>query len=1046
MNKLPVLRLNVIIGLSIILLILKAFFVTAHAADTQKPHANSSLITKQRARNISQSYTPLHSEAHTTKLIPYFDQEKSQWTKAWMTSFIDKSGIIPVKTGFVVLDAKNERVLNVLQLAIKKDSQFGLTRKRNVRGRQITEEKTLQIRLNIKDVLKIARSKVSKESHVYVSLLGMHKDNLCYEILFKDVKKKRTGSLWIDSDTGEIVDQYKSMPAVEYGTDNSVEEEIKRYRDPVIPIQGRSAFILGIHDGADWRDMAVLATIPAASMINNAKPVVLLGKYYNGTILLNNSVTDFLYQYAPADVYLVGGTSINETVPGTVHTVDGADLDNICVNIASHFWTDSNNVVIAQDNDYGMALLASNLAAHLYSPLLWASATGISPEAQNVISDIGAQNALLIGNIPAAVITQIQALGLNSISLSNKEEISGYIQTVIGAAIDYAVLTNPYDRDALVDANAPILPKSSLLAPALAAYHNGILYAEKYEAVKYTFSITGETAVRPNGVSDGAEKKYYSAEYSNSPPAKASGATWAGYPVNGNYFYGDIRDVERNSWDQHEFFLVASVPGALSYDRVLIDLDDSTDYSNDEIFGTGSIFLNQYGDNFLVKVIRGDADPNTEDEYIEIKCMTWLTGTMDIDGAAYNFTISSPTAPGYFKELNIDLNNNNNYDDALEGPFVPADHPVINGVQYALSIELCADKFYLTFPDANTIAEDLKAFYASLDISLDYLAIVGCYDTMPFGIYEFPVNNPGEIPEHKDIASDTVYADIDDDSFVEIAVGRIMASDVYNESALIGRSIVYNDLSGPWRDKGLIISNQGDPAGNLPLSEASAKQAQRHFENIGYQITGLYENYVWDDSYLLDKGVIIHSDHGWSDGWWGGPTAADPWILSSPAMAFSGGCNSANIDESNFADSMAITFLDRGGIAYIGSTRISWDYMLNEFLDGLIYKEMNMGQAMKYAENYVEYLVKKESEQGGIIKYPQIVFLEQILYGDPALDLNRPSTPSIEPARVNISQDMTGVLRVEVFGPEQWSDNSILHLRTLFGHFQRTFQVSHIDH
>ena len=63
------------------------------------------------------------------------------------------------------------------------------------------------------------------------------------------------------------MDQNETMSAMEYGTDNSVEEDVKRYRDPVTPIEGRSAFIVGIHDGADWRDMAVLATIPAASMI-----------------------------------------------------------------------------------------------------------------------------------------------------------------------------------------------------------------------------------------------------------------------------------------------------------------------------------------------------------------------------------------------------------------------------------------------------------------------------------------------------------------------------------------------------------------------------------------------------------------------------------------------------------------------------------------------------------------------------------------------------------------------------------------------------------
>jgi hypothetical protein len=1359
-------------------------------------------ITKQKAMQKSFYYAPENSQVHSTKLIPYFKCEESKWTKAWITTFIDNSGIIPVKSGFVILDVKTGAVLNIQQLVKITENQFYLSETRVLKEKKKLEESTFKTMLNIKDVLEIARENVAKESNVFVTLLTIHKNHLCYVVntQYKNGSHESVGKLYIDADTGEIVDRYESVPVMKNGNEKEIKKQENEYPQVMSGSEGRSAFIVGIHDLADWRDMLVISVIPAAHFVNEGKPVVLLAEDDNRTALLDTSVNDFINMYTPADIYLVGDTNIDQIVPGTTHIIDGADLNNISASIALNFWNNSNDVVIATDDDYTSALLAANLATHLQSPLLYVTPTDVPIETQNAISILGVADAFLIGNIPSSVTSQIKALGINTSSLSNTEEVANYINSSLDKDINYVVLSNPYDRESLIrngavakskqlsqlippteefltqseggiqviitvkdennsplqgacvlaysentketlyfgdtdlngevtgslnsgiysffvakgeegtgyylmlenqnvdpmnylfeisavgarvlnisvkdinstplsgatihliesnrafnsafyalfvgntedmgrisvhvmsdqhynvivtnnsspgyiliernasepiditpttdtvgkivlhgydasydpvaetnigawpinvsfawyyakspvhitpstqeypyimypsmrigsdwyslrhkevnvssgstldwsiggplslesyidqkkskisvyfkvrDSNGNYLwgggksphlivrdpddivivdqhlsldqlywgydfnvvkgglyeytitydsasysgvltergtfivgalsPKLSLLSPVLAAYHEGILYPKSYEVVKFRFQTTGKTTERPTGVSEGATKKYYSVDYTGATPPKASGATWTVYPVNGRYFYGDLRDIERSFWAQHRFFLASSYADSSSYNLLLIDLDNSNDYSDDEVFAVEDIFYNQYGDVFLIQNINGDGDPGTEDEYVGVKCITWLTGIMDIDGFTYNFTIASTSIPGYFNELNIDLNNNGNYDDSGEGPFLTGDSPVINEEQYALAIECSEVSFDLTSPDAKFISEELKNFYFSLNTPPEYLALVGGYDAVPFGIYEFPHQ---DFPISDDVVSDTVYGNIDDDPFIDISVGRVISSDLYKESALVSRTITYTDLFDSWQDRGLTLSNQGNPAGGLVGIEASAKQAQDHLENIGFTVTGLYENYAWNDFYLLDKGVIMHGDHGWCGGWCGGPNAGGSWTMNSPAIALSEGCSAGSIDECELSNSMAIAFLDRGGIAYIGNTRLSYsiveEYMVGAFWDGLVYKNMTMGQAMLYAENYMVYKIQKLWQQGWNPSGDQLIFLEQILYGDPAFEPNRPSTPSIAPVRLNISEEIADVLDVEVFGPEQW--------------------------
>ena len=730
----------------------------------------------------------------------------------------------------------------------------------------------------------------------------------------------------------------------------------------------------------------------------------------NGTLNLDD------YDNRQLGLNIIDWLAANSQRSDSVGTViPGDDEIQVAANLAQLFWTDAHASVIASQEDYTGSLIASNLAARLSIPLLYVTASAVPAETQATLAHLGTVEILAVGNISDNAMSQLQGMGLTITHLTDAIQVALYL-TNRGLPSDYVAIANPFDRS-----YGGEVPKLSLLAPVLAAYHDGVVYPASYESQwKIPFTATEVTHTKPSGAVEGIRRFDCDSLTTASPP-RASGASWQLYSLNGNYGMGRLRYIAGNG-NEISFYLGASAPSATFYDRVLIDLDRDGFYSDNEIFDEGSEFIIN-SRKYVVTEVSGDGLWAGVEEYVELTFSTWQLGTITMHGHSYPFAATSTGSVvgghiGFYDTVNIDLNGNRRYGDSGEGPFHSSDTIVIDNNNYVISVGTgewtrpVAIK--LTFPDARVLAAELQSFYALAQLHPTYLAIVGYYDAIPFALYR-PEVEP--YIGHEDVVSDIAYGEVDNDPFVDIATGRVVATSVYNASLLVARSVTYKDLLTPaWGNNALTISGYGD-------QQAIAKFVANNLENHGFSVTNLIDDFAWQDSYLVNKSVILHFEHAGPGGWGRGPWYRPVQNMNlAPTVAMSGGCMTAAIDEVPKDQSIALAFLDSGAIGYVGNSRTASNPIfsyLGTFWDGVANRRLSIGEAHRRGQNFKILQSLERSNPGP--GYDHIAMWEIMLLGDPALSLYIPSpSPSVSPAHMVVSEDAA-----EYHGPAQWWSDTV---------------------
>ena len=338
----------------------------------------------------------------------------------------------------------------------------------------------------------------------------------------------------------------------------------------------------------------------------------------------------------------------------------------------------------------------------------------------------------------------------------------------------------------------------------------------------------------------------------------------------------------------------------------------------------------------------------------------------------------------------------------------------------------------------------------------EYLALVGGPVALPMLYIKNPIwyNNSNEGDNGEEyLATDSYYADLDiklesaknvkgeyicygepgnyngsnyeyadNDLYTpELAVGRIVASNVLDGSALIVRGFVYNEnpttasivtskvcgtASFPWnpvgppRDQQKVFMKNGVTAKVWSPTETSGSQK-------------LLQN----PAFMSDVYFIIYDGHGYPDGWY-------YWWVShhddeknterigtedvrnlemKPSIVFSASCLCSALDwpviwnggdnqkEGTPENLFSLGVIHAGAIAHIGSTEESWGAFLGGALSGygdfdlatiyfdeLLSNDLSIGTAHSIAKQ--RYYSKYNSA------FDKTCFLENVLYGEPAVN------------------------------------------------------------
>ncbi|MDG6219930.1 MAG: C25 family cysteine peptidase [Candidatus Thermoplasmatota archaeon] len=345
-------------------------------------------------------------------------------------------------------------------------------------------------------------------------------------------------------------------------------------------------------------------------------------------------------------------------------------------------------------------------------------------------------------------------------------------------------------------------------------------------------------------------------------------------------------------------------------------------------------------------------------------------------------------------------------------------------------------------------------------MSPEYLALVGGIDTVPMMYITNPIwyhdANSGENGEEF-VATDSYYGDLDiildpemnhpggyicqgsvgayegtnyesDEQGLytqELAVGRVVAPNVLDASALLVRSLSW-DLQP---SKHSILSSRACGTASGGASEEQRLMlAQYGITSTRPGIKGFWSVYdiiashaLGDPARITEADLVVYNGHGFPDGWFYSWVHANDYDNSPdslrsedvlglelrPSVFFSASCLCSALDwptiwkgasdEKRYEELgnemyISLAFIRAGAIAHIGNTEESWGSFLGGQMDGygafdmatLYFEEIMAGQSIGKAHSTAkENFLPNQSESA--VPIWQACFLINVLYGEPSV-------------------------------------------------------------
>jgi hypothetical protein len=652
--------------------------------------------------------------------------------------------------------------------------------------------------------------------------------------------------------------------------------------------------LVPLAEGAAWQDMAYLAAVPAATVVNNGMPALVA---LDATASLTPELSDYIRRYEPTRTLVLGNPQQEVKIEGVrIESLTATSAIEAACQLSSTFWKTAEKVVLCPSESYESGLIAAPLAARFRSPLLFMDKQGVPKATLREIKRLKAKELVIVGRPPRDSVSTLQQVYKQVSVLLSARDVMVWMSER-GEKISYLAAVNPTDREKTV------IKKLSLSGALLSAGRQGLVAPLRYDV------------------------------------------EWK-KPFSGTEVKGD---------------LPAGVP------------------NNRKIHKQGTITLGKKEYSFVYSCQERNQD----------------------------------------RRLQIDFNGDGRYDGDGEGLFHTGDLLKLNGKQYALTLAggnnetVKPAEVHLTWPQAETVAEDLREYYKALGAAPEHLCLVGFPDAIPQSI----VGKGGVVQE---LATDLPYANADDDLFAEIGVARVIGENVHFATLFASRVLTYTQLLSPeWMNR----------ACQARWENTYAKQ----FSNVGFDASVQHtkEDLKWlvppadgkkgkramtfeQSSPLTRCAAMTHMDHSWwhelgcTFGW-------DADVLLSPVVVESGGCLTAALDREPDYRSVVARLLRKGAVSFSGNARegiAGQELQRMEFWNGVLTGE-TLGQAHRRSMNSaLATILDKNEEKGGGYWY-QLRIRTQ--FGDPAFKMHIPQAPRSAPGKVSVAGK-----RVTVHAPAQW--------------------------
>ncbi|MCY3017680.1 MAG: hypothetical protein NTW87_01435 [Planctomycetota bacterium] len=231
------------------------------------------------------------------------------------------------------------------------------------------------------------------------------------------------------------------------------------------PTGTRTTLLVALPTEPSWQDMAFLAAVPAATVVNSGAPSLIA---LDASGALSPEIQDYARRYRPDTVFLLGGAAEGVVVAGrTCSVLKAGSADEAACTLSAKFWRACALAVICQDDDYEAGLVAAPLAARLRAPLLFAGAQGLSQPAAKELRRLQARELIVVGKL-AGALQSLKQVTEQVAELAGARDVMSWVRKR-GLSVAYLAALNPLDR------SKTVIKKLSLSGALLAAGRDGLV-------------------------------------------------------------------------------------------------------------------------------------------------------------------------------------------------------------------------------------------------------------------------------------------------------------------------------------------------------------------------------------------------------------------------------------------------------------------------------------------------------------------------------------------------------------------------------------------
>lgn len=348
-------------------------------------------------------------------------------------------------------------------------------------------------------------------------------------------------------------------------------------------------------------------------------------------------------------------------------------------------------------------------------------------------------------------------------------------------------------------------------------------------------------------------------------------------------------------------------------------------------------------------------------------------------------------------------------------------------------------------PAAETIAAGLRRLYDESGVLPRHLLIAGDHREVPFDYVKDPVY-ANAIMHEQELASDNLYADPDGDGYLDIAVGRFVASSRVQATTLAARLGSHAHWRRPEEKPRAALIYPAWAGDELeiraPMIFASFEALMRGVEADVTRAGFATDMHLREDGdlekvlpSLPSAALVVFAHHSGPDSWQfrvhrpGGRLEVDllvprgrvdskyggspvPFLAGAPLIV-GAGCDSAGLDyEVVFETSIVHTFFEQGALGYVGNTRAGFpdteEFLLRQMLQSALGMQpgtsgpMSVGEAFRQGKNYLDLLIRTRGPFRSVYPFKEYSlpmrreWVSLVYFGDPAMRLRAPaSTPTV---------------------------------------------------